>query len=262
MKKGICLGSVPSGKSLAERLQLAKDAGFDGVEIGPLSSAEERAEYKKTADAVGVELHSIMNQVHWSLPLTDPDPEVRKKSAQGMINSLNTAKEVGADAVLLVPAVVNENVPYDVAYERSQTEIRAIIPEAESRDVLIAVENVWNKFLLSPLEFARYVDDFESEYLQAYFDVGNIVILGYPEQWIRILGKRIKKVHVKGFNANERQFTYLIEDCTINWNAVMAAFQDVGYDGYMTAELPVNRDNPEGTIHQISQDMDEIIAGL
>ena len=256
MKKGICLGSVP-GKSLKERCKLAKDAGFDGIEIGPLSNAEERQEYKSLADAVGLEIHSVMNQVHWSLPLTDPDPEVRKKSVQGMITSLDTARGVGADAVLLVPAVVNENVPYNVAYERSQGEIRPLIKEAEARKVLIAIENVWNKFLLSPLEFARYVDEFESDYVQAYFDVGNIVIFGYPEQWIRILGKRMK-----GFNANERRFTYLIEDCTINWNAVMEAFHEVGYDGYMTAELPVNRDDPEGTVYNISKDMDKIIKGM
>jgi hexulose-6-phosphate isomerase len=98
--------------------------------------------------------------------------------------------------------------------------------------------------------------------VQAYFDVGNIVIFGYPEQWIRILGKRIKKVHVKGFNADERRFTYLIEDCTIDWNAVMTALNEVGYDGYMTAELPVNRDDPEGTVYNISKDMDKIIAGM
>jgi len=261
MKKGICLGSVP-GKSLEERFKLAKNAGFDGIEIGPLSNTEERKEYKSLADAVGLEIHSVMNQVHWSLPLTDPDPEVRKKSVQGMITSLDTARAVGADAVLLVPAVVNENVPYDVAYKRSQAEIRPLIKEAEARNVLITVENVWNKFLLSPLEFAQYVDEFESDYVQAYFDVGNIVIFGYPEQWIRILGKRIKKVHVKGFNANERRFTYLIEDCTINWNAVMKAFHEVGYDDYMTAELPVNRDDPEGTVYNIGKDMDKIIKGL
>ena len=261
MKKGICLGSVP-GKSLEEKFKLAKGAGFDGIEIGPLSDSEERKEYKSLADTVGLEIHSVMNQVHWSLPITDPDPEVRKKSVQGMITSLDTACAVGADTVLLVPAVVNEDVPYDVAYERSQAEIKPLIKEAEERDVLITVENVWNKFLLSPLEFARYVDEFESDYVQAYFDVGNIVIFGYPEQWIRVLGKRIKKVHVKGFNANERRFTYLIEDCTIDWNAVMEAFHKVGYDDYMTAELPVNRDDPEGTVYNISEDMDKIITGL
>jgi len=261
MKKGICLGSVP-GKSLAERFKLAKEAGFDGIEIGPLSNDEERKEHKSLADDLGLEIHSIMNQVHWSLPLTDPDPEVRKKSVQGMITSLDTAQAVSADAVLLVPAVVNEDVPYDVAYERSQAEIRPMIKEAEARNVLITVENVWNKFLLSPLEFARYVDEFESDYVQAYFDVGNIVIFGYPEQWIRVLGKRIKKVHIKGFNANERRFTYLIEDCTIDWNAVMESLHEVGYDDYMTAELPVNRDDPERTVYNINKDMDRIIAGL
>ena len=102
---------------------------------------------------------------------------------------------------------------------------------------------------------------FESEHVAAYFDVGNIVLYGYPQHWIRSLGSRIDKVHIKGFNADERRFTYLIEDCTIDWNAVMAALADVGYDDYMTSELPINRDHPAGTVHQISEDMDKIIAG-
>lgn len=122
-------------------------------------------------------------------------------------------------------------------------------------------ENVWNKFLLSPMEFSRYLDEFEDATVTAYFDVGNIVLYGYPQHWIRSLGSRISKVHIKGFNANESRFTYLIEDCTIDWNAVMSALEDIGYDDYMTAELPVDGDNPEGRVHSISDDMDRIIAG-
>jgi len=262
MKKAVCLGTIPGGGTLEERFKLAKDVGFDGVEIGPLSDEQQRREYKAAADAAGIEIHSIMNAVHWSLPLSDPDPEVREKSVQGMLTSIETACAVGADAVLLVPAVVKEDVSYDVAYTRSQAEIKKLISVAEERKITIAIENVWNRFLLSPLEFARYVDEFESDYVQAYFDVGNIVVFGYPEQWIRILGERIKKVHVKGFNEKERRFTYLIDDCTINWQAVMDAFHDIGYDGYMTAELGVDQNDPEGTFRKISEDMDKIIAGV
>jgi len=178
------------------------------------------------------------------------------------VRSIETVSAVGGDTVLLVPAVVKKDVPYDVAYERSQTETKKVLDIAKENDVTICMENVWNKFLLSPIEFARYVDEFESDFVQAYFDVGNIIVFGWPEHWIRILGERIKKVHIKGFNADERRFTYLLEDCTIDWNAVMEAFDDVGYDGYLTAELPVNKDDPEGTVHQISEDIDKIVAGL
>ena len=127
--------------------------------------------------------------------------------------------------------------------------------------MVIAVENVWNKFLLSPIEFARYVDEFESRYVAAYFDVGNIVLYGYPEQWIRTLGHRIKKVHIKGFHAGQRAFVGLLEG-TIDWNAVMHSLADAGYDDYITAELGVNREDPEGGVRKISEDMDKIFAEL
>ncbi len=260
MKKGICIGSLP-GDSTKARFNIAKKAGFHGVEIGPLQSAEERKNIKDLADEIGIELCSVMNGKHWSHPLSDADPAVREVSHQAMLDSLSTAEAIGADTVLLVSAVVNNQTTYEDAYQRSQTEIRRLIPTAKAKGLTIAIENVWNKFLLSPMEFARYIDEFESDTVSAYFDVGNIVAYGFPQHWIRSLGSRISKVHVKGFNSGEHRFTYLIDECTINWNAVMAALKDVGYDDYMTAELPVNADDPEGTVHKISQDMDSIIAG-
>lgn len=260
MKKGICIGSLP-GNSTEARFKLAKAAGFDGVEIGTLGDDADRHQTKQLAAQHHLELFSVMNQKHWSHPLSDADEAVRAASHEGMLDSMATAKTIGADAVLLVPAVVNEATPYEAAYERSQTEIRKLIPRATEYGLTIAIENVWNKFLLSPIEFAQYLDEFESDAVTAYFDVGNIVLYGYPQQWIRSLGSRISKVHVKGFNANTRQFTYLIEDCTIDWNEVMTALADVGYDDYMTAELPIDAEDPDGTVHQISEDMDNIIAG-
>jgi L-ribulose-5-phosphate 3-epimerase len=260
MKKGICIGSLP-GDSLEARFRLAKAAGFDGVEIGTLENAEDRQRNRTAADDVGLELLSVMNSKHWSHPLSHADAAVREASIAGMLDSIETASVIGADTVLLVPAVVNDQITYEQAYEFSQAEIRKLIPKAAEKDIKISIENVWNKFLLSPIEFARYIDEFDNNRIAAYFDVGNIVLYGYPQHWIRTLGSRIDKVHVKGFNADERRFTYLIEDCTIDWNAVMAAFEAIGYDDYITAELPVNRDDPEGTVHQISQDMSQIIAG-
>ena len=260
MKKGICIGSLP-GNATEERFKLAKEAGFDGVEIGTLGNDIDRLQTKEIATQHQLEVFSVMNSKHWACPLSDADDTVRAESRAGMLDSIATATAVGADAVLLVPAVVNPETNYEAAYERSQAEIRKLIPQAAEEGVTIALENVWNKFLLSPIEFSQYLDEFESETITAYFDVGNIVLYGYPQHWIRSLGKRISKVHVKGFNANESRFTYLIEDCTIDWNAVMAAFEEIGYDDYMTAELPVDQDNPEGRVHGISDDMDRIIAG-
>lgn len=260
MKKGICIGSLP-GDSTEARFKIAKKAGFDGVEIGTLHSDEERVNIKQLADKIGIELCSVMNGKHWSHPLSHEDPSVREECHQAMLNSLATADVIGADTVLLVAAVVNNQITYEDAYTRSQAEIQRLIPTAKEKGLSIAIENVWNKFLLSPIEFARYIDEFESDAVTAYFDVGNIVAYGFPQHWIRSLGSRISKVHVKGFNANEHRFTYLIEECTIDWNAVMTSLNDVGYDDYMTAELPVGADDPEGTVHQISEDMSKIIAG-
>ena len=260
MKKGICIGSLP-GDSTEARFRLAKEAGFAGVEIGTLENDADRHEVQQIATQCQLEVFSVMNSKHWACPLSDPDADVRAESRAGMLDSITTATAVGADTVLLVPAVVNDGTGYEEAYQRSQAEIRALIPEAAAQGVTIALENVWNKFLLSPIEFCQYLDEFESDTITAYFDVGNIVLYGYPQHWIRSLGNRISKVHVKGFNAEKRSFTYLIEDCTIDWNAVMAALEAIGYDDYMTAELPIDADNPEGTVHGISSDMDRIIAG-
>jgi L-ribulose-5-phosphate 3-epimerase len=257
MKKGICIGSLPG--SLEEKFKLAKDAGYDGVEINTVDTDEESQKLKSIADSIGLEIPSIMNSAHWQYPLSDPDPAVREKSADGMKKSLSSASIVGADTVLLVPGVVNENVCYEDVYATSQKEIKKLARIAEEREVFIAIENVWNKFLLSPMEFARYIDEIGSEYVAAYFDVGNILIYGYPQQWIRTLGSRIKKVHVKGFKVGPKAFSYLL-DSDIDWAAVMKAFKDVGYDGYITAELPTYKSFPEQMVLDTSAHLDKIFA--
>ncbi len=144
----------------------------------------------------------------------------------------------GGTTVLVVPAVVNRKVGYRDAYKRSQENIRKLIPDAEKHGVKIAIEEVWNKFLLSPLEFARYIDEFESPWVGAYFDVGNVVEFAYPEEWIRELGKRILKIHIKEY-AKRNRFSYRLgEGKEIDWAAVRSALIEVGYDGWITAEVP------------------------
>ena len=259
MKKGICIGSLPGKLSLEERFQLAKDAGFDGVEINTVNTDEESKKLKSIADSVGLEIPSVMNSAHWQFPLSSPDPEVREKSVDGMMKSLASASIVGADTVLLVPGVVNQDVCYEDAYTTSQKEVRELAKAAEERKVFIAIENVWNKFLLSPIEFARYVDEIDSEYVAAYFDVGNILLYGFPQHWIRTLGSRIKKIHVKGFKVGPKSFTYLL-DSDINWAEVMKAVRDVGYDNYVTAEMPTYSSIPEQMVYDTSVHLDKIFA--
>ena len=257
MKKGICLGSVPG--PLEDKFELAKDAGFDGVEINTVDTDEESKKLKALADAAGLEIPSIMNSAHWQFPLSSPDADVRKKSVDGMMKSLASASIVGADTVLLVPAVVNEQVCYEDAYETSQKEIKELAKVAEEKKLFVAIENVWNKFLLSPIEFVRYIDEIESDYVQAYFDVGNILLYGYPQQWIRSLGSRIKKVHVKGFKVGPKSFTYLL-DSDINWAEVMKALRDVGYDNYITAEMSPYSSFPEQMVYDTSKHLDNIFS--
>jgi hexulose-6-phosphate isomerase len=239
---GIVWGMLPEKLSIADRFKLAADAGFRTVEAYTTEDPKAAEEIKKAADANQIRITSVMNQAHWKYPLSSADAEVVKKSLEGMRTSLANAKLWGADAVLLVPAVVNPETSYQAAWTRSQRHIRELIPLAAELKVVIAVEEVWNKFLLSPLEFARYVDEFKSPWVRAYFDVGNIVFYGYPQDWIRTLGKRIVKVHLKDFKRGPSwepitmQFVNL-GDGDIDWAAVRAALGEIGYAGVVTAEL-------------------------
>ncbi|MBN1291593.1 MAG: sugar phosphate isomerase/epimerase [Candidatus Latescibacteria bacterium] len=257
IRKSLYYGMIKGDMSIAEKFNIAKRAGFEGVEVPTVEEPEKVSEMKEAVQNVGVRIHSIMNQAHWKYPFSSDDPEVIETGMKGMETSLRNAKEYGADAVLLVPAVVNAETSYKDAYTRSQSNIKKLLPLAKELNIVIAIENVWNKFLLSPLEFARYIDEIDSPYLQAYFDCGNIALYGYPHDWIRTLGKRIVKVHIKGFNVNDKQFTNL-GDGTIDWPEIRRAFSDINYNGYMSAEL---KGGHETYLRDVSRRMDSIIAG-
>ena len=235
--KGLQLGRLPADKPDAERFALAKELGFDGIEAPPMEDLEVAKRLGDAARTAGVPIHSIIYG-GWQAPLSDPNPTVVEKGKAGLENALRTAQAVGADAVLLVPAVVTEHVRYGEAWERSQENIRAMLPLAESLGVVIAVENVWNKFLLSPLEFAQYVDEFNSPWLRAYFDVANVVIFGYPQDWIRTLGKRIFKLHIKDFKRDGYQWVKLPYEGDVNFPEVRKALDEIGYSGWGTEEFP------------------------
>lgn len=261
MKKGICIGSLPSSWELSERFQLAKAAGFDGVEIMTTDSEEELRQMKALADSTGLEIPSLMGGLHWQYPLSDPDPEVRRTCSESFVQALSTASLVGADTVLLVPGVVNEKTTYEEAWDRALEEIRKLAPVAEANRVYLGIENVWNKFLLSPLEFTRFIDAVGSEYVQAYFDCGNILLYGYPQHWILSLGKRIKKIHVKDFIVSKRDFTYLLHG-DVPWKAIREALQAIGYDDYITVELPPYPQCPEQMVYDSSRQLDRILEGF
>ena len=255
MRKALQFGMLPKNLSDADKFKLAKDCGFEGIEGSPMEDLDAARQLGKLARQAGVPIHSIVYG-GWGAPFSDPDPKIIEKGLAGMETALRSAKALGADTVLLVPAVVNENVGYGDAYKRSQEHIRKLLPLAEQLDIVIAVENVWNKFLLSPLEFARYVDEFDSRWLKAYFDVGNVIIYGYAQDWIRTLGKRIVKIHLKDFKRKGYQWTNLLEG-DVNWKQVRRALEEVGYDDFLTPEL---RGGDEDYLEDLSKRIDRILA--
>ena len=192
----------------------------------------------------------------WGAPLSDPRPDVVEKGLAGVETALRSAKAAGADVVLLVPAVVSEMVGYGQAYENSQKNIRKLLPLAAELRVVIAVENVWNKFLLSPLEFARYVDEFDSPWLKAYFDIGNVILFGYSQDWIRTLGPRIVRVHLKDFKRKGYQWTNLLEG-DVNWPQVRKALAEIDYTSYLTTELSAGN---ETYLADLATRIDKIIT--
>jgi L-ribulose-5-phosphate 3-epimerase len=199
------------------------------------------------------------------LPISSGDPEVVSGSVKGMETSLRNAALWGADAVLLVPAVVDAKTSYKDAWTRSQRVIKErLLPMARDLKVIIAVEEVWNKFLLSPLEFAKYVDEFESPWVKAYFDVGNVVFYAFPQDWIRTLGSRIVKVHLKDFKLDRQsgRFTWPnIGEGDIDWPELRRAFADIKYRGYMTTELSRANGDPAAYLKDVSTRLDRFLAG-
>jgi L-ribulose-5-phosphate 3-epimerase len=236
VRKAVEFNMLPRSIPVLDAFQMARQAGFEAIECPTTSDASAAEEMLAASRKAGLPIHSVMNQEHWRSALSSSDPAVVEKSMEGMRISLRNAKLWGADTVLLVPAVVDASTPYGQAWERSQRQIRKLIPLAEELKVIIGIEEVWNKFLLSPLEFARYIDEFQSPWIRAYFDVGNVVLTGYPQDWIRTLGKRIVKLHIKDFSYRSDatihkrvpDFVPLLEG-DIDWRAVHAALAEIGY---------------------------------
>jgi hexulose-6-phosphate isomerase len=255
LRKALQFGMLPKNLSNPDKFKLAKECGFEGIEGSPMEDLNAAQQFGRLARQSGVPVHSIVYG-GWGAPFSDPDPKVIEKGLAEMETALRSAKALGADTVLLVPAIVTETVGYGDAYKRSQEHIRKLLPLAEQLGVVIAVENVWNKFLLSPLEFVRYVDEFDSPLLKAYFDIGNVIIYGYAQDWIRTLGKRIVKIHLKDFRRKGYEWTNLL-DGDVNWKQVRRALDEVGYDGFLTPEL---RGGDKAYLTDLSERIDRILA--
>jgi hexulose-6-phosphate isomerase len=253
MLKGINQWCYPAGTPLEAVFTYSKDAGFDAVELNlyeddgiglTLSTTNKEAENLLIlAKRYDLKLCSLSTSLLWGAPLSSKDKNVREHGRHIVKKQIDLASLMGMDTVLVVPGLVNEITSYEDCYTNSQDEIKRLSEYAEVKGVHIGIENVWNKFLLSPLEMKRFVDEIGSDYTGVYFDVGNVLQFGYPEQWIKILGNRIRKVHVKDFNTkigNITGFGPLLSG-DVNWQAVMEALREIGYDDVITSEI-----NPYG----------------
>jgi hexulose-6-phosphate isomerase len=260
--KSTLISMLPRSMSYAERFALAREVGFEAIEMQTITKPEEAAEIKEAAAKAGLRIHSVMNMDHWRLPISSGDPQVVSDSVKGMETSLKNAALWGADTVLLVPAVVDAKTSYQDAWTRSQRVIRErLMPMASDLKVIIAVEEVWNKFLLSPIEFAKYVDEFNSPSVKAYFDVGNVVFYGFPQDWIRTLGSRIVKMHIKDFKLDRRsgQFTWPnLGEGDIDWPEVRRALTEIKYTGYVTTEI---NGGDAAYLKDVSARVDRFLAG-
>ncbi len=262
LRKAVMYGTVRTKGTVLEKFKAIREAGFEGVEPNGGMSQSEVLDALK---ASGLETASVCCHTHWKDTLTHPDAETRKRGIEGLLTSLRNARAYGAGSVLLVPGVVDAEVPYDAAWKRSQECIREAIPLAKELEVRISIENVWNNFLLSPLEMARFVDSFDSPWVGAHFDIGNVYRYGWPEQWIHILGKRINRVHFKEFDTGKMNAEGLRAgfDCDFlagsnNWKAIMQALDDVGYTGWCISEQRMGL-NP-GDMRKLTEAMDQMFA--
>ena len=277
MKKGISIWSFPA-QPLKSSFTLAEKAGFEGVEVAldlegeiSLSSTEKQLlSVKKQAEDCGMELYGVASGLYWKNWLNADCEKERERAKDIVRKQLETAKILGADTILVIPGCVNadfvdpdKTVSYITAYERSLDALNDLKSDAEKAGVSIGLENVWNKFLISPLEIRDFIDKINSDFVGSYLDVGNVLINGYPEHWIEILGKRIKKVHFKDYRraaGGLHGFVDLLAG-DVNYPEVMKALTGAGYDGWVTAEMiPNYKYYTETIVYNTSNAMDKILG--
>jgi L-ribulose-5-phosphate 3-epimerase len=275
-KKGLCQGNLRRDLDPREAFERAASAGFHGIELrlteegrtGLAAPYDEPDRAAELAHSTGLELPSTMGPGFndlFHLELDESLPKIVERTERG----LQAAQALGASAILQIPGFVqvmwdprSPIVPYDVAYDRALAIYRALKGVAEKHRITICVENVWNRFLLSPLETRQFLDAVGSEYVKAYFDVGNVLVNGFPEQWLRILGSRVGRIHLKDFKTaigNLQGFVMLLEG-DVNWPEVMRAVREIGYEGYLTAEYGPYAHAPDTLLTHLSASIDAIIT--
>ena len=273
MKKGINAWCFPNEMPIKDVFALAADEGFDGIELNlacegetgylSIGSREKDCEKLKTlSEKNKLPISSISTAYLWDFPLSDNNLEKVEKGKTAVKTMLDAAKALGADTVLVVPGCVTKDVSYKTCYDRALKAINELKLCAEEKQVSLGIENVWNKFLLSPLEMRAFIDAIDSPFVRFYLDAGNVLQFGFPQHWVEALSGMITKVHIKDFDCkigNMDGFVNLLQG-DLDWGALMKALRETGYDSYITAELSPYKTNPTGLIRDTSAAMDYILS--
>lgn len=243
IKKSLKIEMVKEGETILDKFKILKELGYDGVEFSSPHKFDNQ-EILAAKAQTGLKIPGVVNSEHWKSPITSADAAVREKCYQASIQAMNDCKLYGGTTMLLVAGIVNDQISYADAWTRAKAEIKRLIPHAKKTGVKIAIENVWNNFLISPLEAARFVDEIKSPWVGWYFDIGNILRYGWPDQWIEVLGKRIMKLDVKEYSRKKmneeglwKGFDVEIGEGDNNWPAIMKSLEKIGYNGWASAEV-------------------------
>ncbi|MGI6003796.1 MAG: sugar phosphate isomerase/epimerase family protein [Christensenellales bacterium] len=291
MKKGMTGFSFPKYMSITEKMQLAKDAGLDGIEFsftqkGELSAEstpEDLKRIRRSARDIGIELMGLACSMSWQASLTSAQEEIRRRAKDYIRMQIRFAQALGIDTVLTLPGFVGvdfksknlfddpnvvyydvseEIVPYDLAWDRALEGYRELAPYAADHGVTMAIENIWSKFLVSPLEFKLFLDSIDSPSVGMYLDTGNMMLYGYPEHWIRILSPYIKRCHFKDYRRGLATLDGFVDILSgdVDFVAVMQALRDIGYDGWVSGEITLYKTFAQQTVYNASHSLDRIIG--
>jgi hexulose-6-phosphate isomerase len=265
LRKAVKYGMIAGKGTPTEKFQLLKKLGFQGVEIDSPSNLK-LDEVVAATKATGILVHGVVDSVHWTDTLSHPNEATRAKGLKALEGALNDAQTVGADTVLLVPGVVNKDVTYDQCWERSTAEVKKALPLAKKLKVKIAIETVWNNFITQPQQLIDYVDQFQSEWVAAYFDISNMIKYGVPPaEWIRKLGKRMVKFDFKGYSSELAKasgkdgdgFKAKIGEGSEDWPEVLKALGEIGYEGWATSEVG---SGDEKWLAEVAERMDKVLG--
>lgn len=245
LKKAVNLGMCNIKGPLTDRFKAIKDAGFDGIELNLPDDGLTTEKIIEARDASGLEVAGIICTSHWSFPLSANDPGKRERTVNGLKYALKQGGEIGCKRVLLVPGTVEKDVTYEQCWQRSIEGIKRCIETAEQSKCAIAVENVWNRFINEPVAARRYLEEINSPWVGWHFDIGNCVTFGWPEHWVRTLGKKhLFNLHIKEYSRSKRDkhgpfagFEVELMEGENDWPAVMKALDEVGYEGYGILEV-------------------------